>query len=244
MRSEYAQIVVLCRSFWLQSMNTRPLRSAFAMFTVVRFGSRATSIWPSASAKFFVSSSVTVRRRSAGPRCAGPCRPRSSRPRRARARRAARGARSRPGSSRARRPARPGSRSSTTAHGRFTSGSRHWFVWSSSAARFASHTSVGRSSTTQLRCPPLGSSGSDACTHVGWCGGQRFSKNRSPCRAVGRAHQRGRPPGQVGQHHRGDPAVVVDDVGFAEARRRVEQLVEVRERRARGRRPRRSPSTG
>ena len=63
MRNEYAQIVVLCRSFWLQSMNTLPLRSAFAMFTVVRFGSRATSICPSASAKFFVSSSVDRSRR-------------------------------------------------------------------------------------------------------------------------------------------------------------------------------------
>ena len=82
----------------------------------------------------------------------------------------------------------------------------------------------------QLRWPPLGSSGSDACTHSGWWGGQRFSKNRSPCGAVGRAHERGRPPGEVGEHHRRDPAVVVDHVGFAEARGGVEQLVEVRER--------------
>ena len=31
MRNEYAHTVVLCRSFWLQSTNTLPLRSSFAM---------------------------------------------------------------------------------------------------------------------------------------------------------------------------------------------------------------------
>ena len=67
-------------------------------------------------------------------------------------------------------------------------------------------------------------------TQSGWCGGQRFSKNRSPAGAVGRPHERGRPAGEVGEHHRGDPAVVVDDVGFAEAGGGVQHLVEVRER--------------
>ena len=82
----------------------------------------------------------------------------------------------------------------------------------------------------QLRWPPLGSSGSEARTHAGWWGGQRFSKNRSPVRAVGRAHEGGRAPGEVGEHHRRDPPVVIDHVGFAESRRGVQQLVEVRER--------------
>ena len=47
--------------------------------------------------------------------------------------------------------------------------------------------------------------------------------------AVGRPHQRGRAARQVGEHHRRDPPVVVDDVGFLEARGGVENLVEVRE---------------
>ena len=48
--------------------------------------------------------------------------------------------------------------------------------------------------------------------------------------AVGRPHERGRPPGEVGEHHRRDLPVVVDHVGFAESRRGVQQLVEVGER--------------
>ena len=82
----------------------------------------------------------------------------------------------------------------------------------------------------QLRWPPFGSSGSDARTQLGWCGGQRFLEEPLTLRAVGRAHEGRRPAGQVREHHRRDPPVVVDDVGFAEARGRVELLVEVGER--------------
>ena len=38
--------MVLCRSFWLQSTNTRPPRCSFAMVTVTRFGSRDSSTLP------------------------------------------------------------------------------------------------------------------------------------------------------------------------------------------------------
>ena len=51
-----------------------------------------------------------------------------------------------------------------------------------------------------------------------------------PARPVGRPDQGRRPPGQVREHHRCDPAVVVDDVGFAEPGGGVEHLVEVGER--------------
>ena len=49
-------------------------------------------------------------------------------------------------------------------------------------------------------------------------------------RAIGRAHEGRRPAGQVRQHHRRNPAVVVDDVGLAETRLGVELFVEVGER--------------
>ena len=74
------------------------------------------------------------------------------------------------------------------------------------------------------RCPGAVS------THSGWCDGQFFSKNRGPSGPSGRPHQGGRPPGEVGEDEGRDPAVVVDDVGFAEPGCRVEHLVEVRER--------------
>ena len=82
----------------------------------------------------------------------------------------------------------------------------------------------------QLRWPPLGSSGSDARTQLGVVGRAPLLEEPFALRAVGRAHERRRPAGEVGQHHRRDPPVVVDDVGLAEAGGGVEELVEVGER--------------
>ena len=54
----------------------------------------------------------------------------------------------------------------------------------------------------------------------GACGGHRFSKNDSPSTPLGQRTSVDGPAGQVREHHRRDPGVVVDDVGFREARRR------------------------
>ena len=59
--------------------------------------------------------------------------------------------------------------------GRLTSSAVASEVCSSSAARFASQTSVGRSSATQYSIEPTGAIG----THSGRCGGHCFSKNES-----------------------------------------------------------------
>ena len=185
MRSEYAQIVVLCRSFWLQSMKTRPPRSDFAMFTVVRFGSRATSICPSASAKFLVSSSVTDAPLSGTEMCR-PLPPDvfTTAIRAEMVEQLAE--RDRDAAAVEHVGRRAGievehDRARTVHVGQAATGS--------CAARArrgsASHTSVGRSSTMQLRWPPLGSSGSDTRTQFGWWGGHRFSKKRSPCSPSG-----------------------------------------------------------
>ena len=82
----------------------------------------------------------------------------------------------------------------------------------------------------QLRWPPFASSGSDARTHFGWWRRAPLLEEPFTRRTVGRAHERRRPAREVGEHHRRDAAVVVDHVGLAEARGRVQQLVEVRER--------------
>ncbi len=50
----------------------------------------------------------------------------------------------------------------------------------------------------QLRGPPFGSSGSDARTHFGWWGGQRFSKNRSPAAPSGARTSVGGRPARCG----------------------------------------------
>src|SRR6059058_5980932 len=44
-RKLYTQIVVLCSSFWLQSTNTFPLRSAFDMFEVTRLPCSPSKCW-------------------------------------------------------------------------------------------------------------------------------------------------------------------------------------------------------
>ena len=45
--------------------------------------------------------------------------------------------------------------------------------------------------------------------------------------AVGEPHHREGPPGEMREHHRPDPGVVVDDLTFGEARGRVDHLLEV-----------------
>ena len=66
-------------------------------------------------------------------------------------------------------------------------------------------------------------------TQLGWCGGQRFSKNRSPAEPSGARTRVGGRPARCGSIDGCDAPVVVDDVGLAEARGRVQQLVEVGE---------------
>ena len=66
-------------------------------------------------------------------------------------------------------------------------------------------------------------------SHAGRCPGQRFSKNRSPVTPSGsRSMVTGRSC-RWGSIDRGDPGVVVDDLTFGEARRRVQHLFEVRD---------------
>ena len=128
----------------------------------------------------------------------------------------------------------PGSRSKTTASGVSGVAARAWRVCSSSAARFASHTSAAGSSTSHWLSSPISG------TQSGWCGGQRFSKNRSPSTPFGhRTSVTGR-PGEVGDHHRGDPGVVVDDLGLGEARPRGRGSCRGSRARAGARRPRRA----
>ena len=124
----------------------------------------------------------------------------------------------------------PGSRSITIAVGCAGSASVHWCVCSSSAARLASHTSVG----DVVDEAALGAAGRLVAGRdvdpLGMVRRAVLLEEAGPGRAVRRPHQRGRPPGEVGEHERRDPPVVVDDVGFAEPGCRVEHLVEVRER--------------
>ena len=89
------------------------------------------------------------------------------------------------------------------------------------ARRGSRATRARRASSTMQPCvPPVASSRVETSDPVGVVRGQRFSKNRSPARPVGGPHQGRRPAGEMGQHRRRDPAVVVDDVGLAETRRR------------------------
>src|SRR5205814_4841800 len=53
-RKLYTQIVVLCSSFWLQSTNTFPLRSAFDMFEVTRLPCSPSKCWARARDKSLV----------------------------------------------------------------------------------------------------------------------------------------------------------------------------------------------
>src|SRR5207253_5930778 len=54
-RSEYTQMVVLCSSFWLQSTNTFPLRTAFDMFDVTRSTCSFSRCWARERDKLLVS---------------------------------------------------------------------------------------------------------------------------------------------------------------------------------------------
>ena len=55
-RSEYTQTVVLCSSFWLQSMKTLPGRLAFVISDTIRPGSRRSSTCATPMANVFVPS--------------------------------------------------------------------------------------------------------------------------------------------------------------------------------------------
>ena len=50
-RSEYTDTVVLCSSFWLQSMRTLPRRSSLAMFDTTSLGWARSPTWARARAK-------------------------------------------------------------------------------------------------------------------------------------------------------------------------------------------------
>ena len=228
MRSEYAHTVVLWLSFWLQSTNTRPGRLSLAMSTVTRFGSRDSRSWPSASANRFVSSCVASNVFSGTERCS-PFPPevfttahRSKWPRMSRSSHATR--------PQSRTPARgPGSRSSTTAVGCQGSASVHWCVCSSSAARFASHTSAGglRDDATLLAAARYDRLRRDP---VGMVRRAPLLEEPLAVRPVGRPDEGRGPAREVGEDDRPDAPVIVDDLGFSEARGGVEDLVEVRQR--------------
>ena len=220
MRSEYAQTVVLCRSFWLQSTNTCPVR--FGLRHVD--GRRASGRAPRAAARARARTPWCRRRSTSGPLSGTErCRPLPpdvfTTAIETELRRAARAARARRGSSRARRRAARDRGRARPRVGRVRVGQRPLVgvqlergevrepherreVFDDAAALAA----VGLERFATRR------------THAGWWGGQRFSKNRSPSAPSGARTRVGGRPGQVGEHHRRDPAVVVDDVGFAEAR--------------------------
>ena len=195
MRNEYAQTVVLCRSFWLQSTNTWPLRLAFAMSTSTRFGSRATRAAGRARAR-----SSSCRRRSPSEPLSGTERCRPLPPdvfttHADRAARACRAARARRGSSRRSSAGSPGSRSITIAVGRRSSAKRPLVrVQLERGEVREPHERRAAPRRGSPSCPPFASSGSDASTQFGWCDGQFFSKNRWPPRPSGaRTSVGGRP---------------------------------------------------
>ena len=122
----------------------------------------------------------------------------------------------------------PGSRSNTIAVGRSGSSARACGVCSSSAARLATHTSPGRSSIAHDAIVGAGVEG-HGVQPVGSMARAALLEEALALDAVGQAHHREWAAVQVGEQHRGDPGVVVDDLAFGEARGGVQHLLQVRE---------------
>ena len=225
--------MVLAGWFWLQSMSTLPRRRDLRMLDTTRSG------WPSSRRRPCRGPSADLvparPARSSGRRAGGPSTHWSS------ARRPGPAA---PSSSAIRAATRqhstmvvpsPGSRSNTMWSGGAGSvrrrPTRHSGTWNSMVARLAAHTSGGQvadHAVVDARRPSLGRGHRHACrTQSGACDGPVLLEERLAFDAVGKPLHGERAVPDVGEHHRCDPGVVVDQLALGEPRCGEEDLVQI-----------------